>query len=115
MSNASPSLEVCGAFLDLSKVFDRVYHKGLLYKPKIREINGNRLDLVASFLYNRCQRVALNGQSCNWKFVKASVPQGTVWWPLFFLFYVNDSVKLTDSQKYLGFYFSVMIMTNRAF
>ena len=27
--DANPSLEVCGVFLDLAKVFDRVWHGGL--------------------------------------------------------------------------------------
>ena len=39
--DASPSLEVRGAFLDISKSFDRVWHKGLLYKLKYMGINGN--------------------------------------------------------------------------
>ena len=30
--NCHQSLEVRGIFLDISKVFDRVWHKGLLYK-----------------------------------------------------------------------------------
>ena len=40
-SDASPNLEVRGAFLDISKSFDRVWHKGLLYKLKYMGINGN--------------------------------------------------------------------------
>ena len=32
--DANPSLEVRGVFLDISKAFDRVWHKGLLYKIK---------------------------------------------------------------------------------
>ena len=39
--DANPSLEVRGIFLDISKAFDRVWHKGLLYKLKCMGINGN--------------------------------------------------------------------------
>ena len=39
--DANPSLEVRGVFLDISKVFDRVWHKGLLYKLKCMGIDGN--------------------------------------------------------------------------
>ena len=52
--DANPSLEVRGAFLDISKAFDRVWHKGLLYKLKCMGIDGNFLKLVKSFLSNRC-------------------------------------------------------------
>ena len=61
--DANPSLEVHGVFLDLSKVFDRVWHKGLIHKLKNNGIDGSLLSLIESFLHNRYQRVVLNGQS----------------------------------------------------
>ena len=32
--NCNPSLEVRSVFLDISKVFDKVWHEGMLYKLK---------------------------------------------------------------------------------
>ena len=61
--DANPSLEVCGIFLDLSKAFDRVWHKCLIHKLKIFGKDGNLLSLIESFLHSRYQRVVLNGQS----------------------------------------------------
>ena len=63
--DANPSLEVRGVFLDISKAFDRVWYKDLLYKPKCMGINGNILKLVKSFLSNRYQRVVHNGQTSS--------------------------------------------------
>ena len=63
--DANPSLEVRGVFLDISKAFNMVWHKGLLYKLKCMGINGNVLKLVESFLSNRYQRVILNGQASS--------------------------------------------------
>ena len=41
-------------------------------------------------LYNRYERVALNGQSSKWQNVNAGVLQGSVLGSLFFLTYIND-------------------------
>ena len=83
--DANPSLEVRGVFLDLSKAFDKVWHGGILYELKNNGINGNAVQLIESFLHNRCQRVVLNGQSSSWLSIRAGVPQGSVLGPLFFL------------------------------
>ena len=58
----SPSLEVRANFLDISKAFDKVWHEGLLYKLETVGISGNLHKLFQSFLSDRFQRVALNGQ-----------------------------------------------------
>ena len=71
--NANPSLEVRGAFLDLSKAFDKVWDAGLLCKLKNNGINGNALQLIESFLHNTRQRVVLNGQFSSWLSVRAGV------------------------------------------
>ena len=45
---------------------------------------------MESFLSNRLQRVLLNDQTSEWLPVKASVPQGSILGPLFFLIYIKD-------------------------
>ena len=82
--DASPSLEVRGVFLDISKAFDKVWHEGLIFKLQSIGISANLLNLIANFLNNRFQRVLLNGQNSVWLPLKAGVPQGSIFGPLFF-------------------------------
>ena len=82
--------EVRAVFLDISKAFDKVWHKGLIYKLKQNGISGKLLNLIIDFLSNRNQRVVLNGKYSSWTNIEAGVPQGSILGPLFFLIYFND-------------------------
>ena len=78
-------LETRVVFLDISRAFDKVWHEGLLFKLKLNSISGNLLDVITNFLYQRKQRVVLNGQHSCWTNVQAGVPQGFILGPLFIL------------------------------
>ena len=67
----------------------KVWHEDLLYKLKTYGIEGQLLSLLANYLENREQRVALNGQTSMWRKIKSGVPHGSVLGPLLLLIYIN--------------------------
>ena len=77
-------------FSDICKAFDKVWHKGLMYKLRQYGFTGNLLTLLTDFLSKRKQRVVLNGQHSSRADIKAGVPQGSILGPLIFLVYIND-------------------------
>ena len=57
--------QVRGVFLDISKVFDKVWHDDLILKLQENGTSGNLLKFLKHFLTSRKQRVVLNGQSSS--------------------------------------------------
>ena len=66
--------EVRDIFLAISKTFDNVWHKGLIFKLKQNEVTGDLLNILTDFLKERKQRVVLNGQHSKWSNISAGVP-----------------------------------------
>ena len=66
-------LKARGAFLDISKAFDKVWHEELLLKLSLNSISGNLLKLLRDFLYCRKQPLLLNGKNSSWENVSAGV------------------------------------------
>ena len=85
--------EVRAVFCDISKAFDRVWHKGLIFKLESIGVSDSLLRWFSDYLVERKQRVVLPGAASSWQNVKTGLPQGSILGPLLFLIYINDIVE----------------------
>jgi hypothetical protein len=75
-----PSLGTCpSCIVLLNKAFDRVWHPGLIFKLRKYGICGIVLKWIESFLYDRKQRVNIDGCFSRWKTVNSGYPKGPHW------------------------------------
>ena len=68
------NLEVRAVFLDISKAFDKVWHKGLIFKLKQNGISDKILNIITDFLSFRKHWVVLNGLASPSFSTEAGVP-----------------------------------------
>ena len=83
-------MKVPGVFLDLSKVFDRVWHDGFLCKLKSNGLDSKLFKLNKSPLNNRWQWVVLHGQFLSLEIRNSWCNARFSCSPIIFLIYIND-------------------------
>jgi hypothetical protein len=90
--------EVRAVFCDISKAFDRVWHRGLLLKLSSLGIKHELLNWFKSYLSHRTQRVLYANSASSWSNISAGVPQVSILRPLLFLVYINDIIDDINSE-----------------
>lgn len=83
--------KVCAAaFLDIKQAFDKVWHRGLLYKIKLHLPSQIYL-VLKSYLDERFFQVKIKNEVSDYHQIMSGVPQGSVLGPLLYLIYSSDT------------------------
>ena len=94
--------EFTAVYLDISKYFDKIWHKGLLFKCKNEfGISGRLLDWLKSYLKDRRQTVKIRDTFSTTQTINAGCPQGSVLGPLLALIYLNKLSTRTQHDMLL--------------
>ena len=93
------STRVGAVFLDIAKLFDRVWHNDLHYE--LLHINAPALLLrwISSFLRDRTVKVRISGYTSREIAINYGVPQGSPIRPLLFLLYLSKLPKLVPNTR----------------
>ena len=93
-------VQIRSVFLDMSKTFDKVWRKDLIFKFRQNSISGSILSTLTDFLKLRKQRVVSNGQLSSCSNIESGISKGCILGLLLFLIYINDlSESLTINAR----------------
>ena len=86
--------------IDLSKAFDCIPHALLISKLHTYHMNTNAVNVIASYLNNRKQRVKVGSSCSGWRHLSKGVPQeGSVLGSVLFSTFLNDITALKQKMS----------------
>ena len=85
---------------DISKVFDRIWHKGLLAKLPMFGLHNNIIIWIASLLSDRSIAIRVNGFFSEPHSINSSLLQGSVISPVLFILFINALLPSTSCSIY---------------
>ena len=84
----------------MAKAFDKVSHKVLLYKLFNIGIQGDVLNWIKSYLFNRIQSVKINNNMFKPQKVISGVPQVSILGPILILININNLPDCVEKPSY---------------
>ena len=91
ISSALLDKEYCIAiFLDITKAFDSVWHRGILENLQDMGMRGNLPRFIQEFINGRTYQVRIDNHLSNTQIITNGVPQGSVLSPTIFSLVINN-------------------------
>ena len=88
--------ETFAVALDISKAFDRVWHKALISKLPSFGFYPSFCSFISNFLSGRSISAVVDGHCSSPKSINSGVPQGFVLSPTLFLLFINGLLNVTQ-------------------
>jgi retron-type reverse transcriptase len=95
-------MSTAAVFLDIEKTFEKIWHRGLLYKLSDLKFSTSLIKFINSFLSQRKFRISVKGELSTPRDIQAGVPQGSVLSPILYSLYINDTPQTPG--VYLGLF-----------